>query len=63
MLIKMDEKHIRELEELVKGDFKCPHTDCCSYLEFQQCYNHAHVLCENYEAYAQSKQDKSLKKE
>jgi len=55
----MDEN---KLERSAVEDFKCPHTDCCDYLKYQQCHNHSHVLCERFEQYYQSLVDKKQKR-
>lgn len=38
------------LIELSKQDFKCPYErSCCEFGAYNQCYNHAHVLCIEFE--------------
>lgn len=49
-----------EIQELINKPHKCPYQDCCSYLEYQQCYNHSHVLCKNFEEWYDSKRPKDL---
>ncbi len=46
------EKYLEDNEE---RPHNCPYTDCCSYLEYQQCHNHSHVLCRNFEIWYDSK--------
>lgn len=33
----------------------CPFKECCNYGDYQQCYNHSHVLCERYEEFSNFK--------
>ena len=52
--LKMDnlkDYSIEELQRLVNEGHQCDFLDCCEYGKYDQCHNHSHVLCENYEVY------------
>jgi len=38
-----------EIIQMMKEPHKCPYTNCCSYLEYDQCNNHSHILCTGFE--------------
>mgnify|MGYP007082075796 CR=1 FL=1 len=41
----MDQEKLEELVRLSKEGHKCPNDNCCEYEKYNQCFNHAHVLC------------------
>ena len=51
----MDKKEISRLEELSKQDFLCPNVNCLHYQEYNQCYNHSHVICPIHEEFYRRK--------
>jgi len=52
-----------ELERLAKQPFKCDFFDCCEYGKYNQCYNHSHVLCPNYEVYYEATRSRRTPKD
>lgn len=47
----MEKSELEKLIELSKEGHLCPHKECCEYQKYNECFNHAHVLCPNYENY------------
>ncbi len=48
----ISKKSLDLLVELSKQEFKCPYIPrCCEGEKYNQCYNHAHVLCIEFEKY------------
>lgn len=47
----ISKKSLDLLVELSKQEFKCPNLNCCEYGSYNQCFNHAHVLCIEFEKY------------
>ena len=57
----LEKLSVEEIQELMKQPFKCDFIDCCSYGEYNECYNHSHVLCKNYEVYYEATKNKLRK--
>lgn len=51
----MREEDLEKLIELSKEGHKCPNVNCCEYGKYNECYNHSHVFCQNFEEYYQHK--------
>lgn len=49
---------LEQLIELSKQSFKCPFKECVEYENYNQCYNHSHVLCPQFEELYQRRQEK-----
>jgi len=45
------EERMKELEERARKSVVCDFYDCCEYGRYNECYNHAHVMCLNYEVF------------
>jgi hypothetical protein len=58
----MEQKDLEKLVELSRQGFKCPNKECCEYEKYNQCYNHSHVLCQNFEEYYQRRQNNPNRK-
>jgi len=57
----MNEEELEKLIKLSSQDFKCDNVNCCEYGEYNQCFNHSHILCPIYEVFIQSKSDRRKK--
>ena len=54
----LSELSIEELEELAEQPHECDFFDCCEYGNYNECFNHSHVLCNNYEVYYEATKDR-----
>ncbi len=55
------DEEIQLLIQLAEKEKTCPYRECCSYLRFDQCHNHSHVLCDSFEEFYNKQ--KQLKKQ
>lgn len=58
----MDSSELEKLIELSKAGFKCDNVNCCEYENYNQCFNHSHVLCPQYEEYYNKNKKKNYDK-
>lgn len=47
----MDSKELEDLINLSREPFKCTYKECSEYENYNQCFNHSHVLCHKFEEY------------
>jgi hypothetical protein len=41
-------KDIKELAKEAEKSFKCPYLEICREEKYNSCYNHSHVLCDDF---------------
>jgi hypothetical protein len=44
-------KDIEELAKEAEKSFKCPYLEICREEKYNSCYNHSHVLCNDFESF------------
>ncbi|MCK9371349.1 hypothetical protein M0R04_15655 [Candidatus Dojkabacteria bacterium] len=59
----MEKEELEKLIELSARGFKCPNDLCPDYEKYNQCYNHAHVLCIEFEKYQIEKYEQRREKD
>lgn len=55
---ELNEEDLQALIELSRQGFKCDNIQCCEYERYNQCFNHSHVLCPQYEEFYNKKEKK-----
>ena len=56
-MYKMTDGQTEVLEEIAKQSHICPNKDCCNFGAYASCYNHSHILCNEFESWYQNKLD------